>query len=207
MPCTAKKNLRDRGRGQLRPDRPEPAPAKAGVKDNQPTLLLQLDAITPSAAPLDRVESTDNARTRQESRTVSVFDPLDAFANSDWKPHVAAVVRVERDVLTRTAKTGLWERSNHTAYYISNTKITAERAAQAIRAHWTIENTSHYTRDVTMGEDQSRIRSKPGVFARLRSFAYNILKANKSNTLSQDRYRAALGGLWPLLKLLVIQQR
>ena len=58
-----------------------------------------------------------------------------------------------------------------------------------------------------MGEDQSRIRSKPGVFARLRSFAYNILKANKSNTLSQDRYRAALGGLWPLLKLLVIQQR
>src|SRR5450759_5120080 len=207
MPCTAKKNLRDRGRGQLRPDRPEPAPAKAGVKDNQPPLLLQLDAITPSAAPLDRVESTDNARTRHESRTVSVFDPLDAFANSDWKPHVAAVVRVERDVLTRTAKTGLWERSNHTAYYISNTKITAERAAQAIRAHWTIENTSHYTRDVTMGEDQSRIRSKPGVFARLRSFAYNILKANKSNTLSQDRYRAALGGLWPLLKLLVIQQR
>ena len=207
MPCTAKKNLRDRGSGQLRPDRPEPAPAKAGVKDNQPTLLQSLDAIATKEAPLDRVESIDNARTRHESRRASIFDPLDTFANSDWKPHVAVVVRVERDVLTRIAITGLWERSTHAAYYISNTEITAERAAQAIRAHWTIENTSHYTRDVTMGEDHSRIRSKPGVFARLRSFAYNILKANKTSTLSQDRYRAALGGLRSLLKLLVIQQR
>src|SRR6202008_4175737 len=31
--------------------------------------------------------------------------------------------------------------------------------------------------------------------ARLRSFAFNILKANCSGTLSQDRYRAALGPL------------
>ncbi len=136
-----------------------------------------------------------------------MFDPPHTFANSDWQPHVAVIVRVERDAFIRTAKTGLWEHSAHTAYYISNSKITAERAAQAIRAHWTIENTSHYTRDVTMNEDQSRIRSKPSVFARLRSFAYNILKANKISTLSQDRYRAALSGLWPLLKLLVIQQR
>jgi predicted transposase YbfD/YdcC len=129
------------------------------------------------------------------------------LADSDWNPLIAAVLRVDRNVLTRRAKTGLWEHSLHTAYYISNTQITAERAAQAIRAHWTIENTSHYTRDVTMGEDQSRIRSKPGVFARLRSFAYNILKANKTNTLNQDRYRAALAGLKPLLKLIGIQKR
>jgi predicted transposase YbfD/YdcC len=151
--------------------------------------------------------SSTAAANRQENRNVAVFDPLDTFASSDWQPHVAAIVWVERNVFTRAAKTGLWQHSAHSAYYISNTKITAERAAQAIRAHWTIENTSHYTRDVTMGEDQSRIRSRPGVFARLRSFAYNILKANKISTLSQDRYRAALGGLWPLLKLLAIQQR
>ncbi len=58
-----------------------------------------------------------------------------------------------------------------------------------------------------MREDASRIRSNPGVFARLRSFAYNILKANRIDTLAQDRYRAALGGLQRLLKLLVVQQR
>jgi hypothetical protein len=46
------------------------------------------------------------------------------------------------------------------------------------------------------------------VFARLRSFAYNILKANQTrSTISQDRYRAALGGLESLLNLLAIQKR
>lgn len=84
--------------------------------------------------------------------------------------------------------------STETAFYVSNTPVTVIRAAQAIRAHWGIENTSHYSRDVTVGEDRSRIRTNPGVFARLRSFAFNILKANRTNTLSQDRYRAALAG-------------
>ena len=50
------------------------------------------------------------------------------------------------------------------------------------------------------GEDRSRIRKNPGVFARLRSFGFNILKANRIETLSQDRYRAALGGFEGLLE-------
>src|SRR5664280_1218735 len=41
---------------------------------------------------------------------------------------------------------------------------------------WRIENKLHYTRDVTFREDASRIRKNPGVFARIRSFAYNILR-------------------------------
>ena len=177
------------------------------LKDNQPTLHRQVHDICAKLAPLTSVSSLDKARNREETRTVAVFDPLDKLADSDWDPHVAAVVRVERDIFTRSAKTGLWERSTHTAYYLSNTPIAAARAAEAIRAHWTIENTSHYSRDVTMGEDCSRIRSNPSVFARLRSFAYNILKANKTDTLNQDRYRAALGGLDRLLGLLVIRER
>jgi len=58
-----------------------------------------------------------------------------------------------------------------------------------------------------MGEDSSRIRSNPGIFARIRSFAFNILKANRSGTLPQDRYRAALGGLDPLLSLVGVKER
>ncbi len=58
-----------------------------------------------------------------------------------------------------------------------------------------IENKQHYTRDVTLREDASRIRRNPGIFARLRSFAYNILRFNQSDTIAQDRYAAALGGL------------
>jgi hypothetical protein len=43
-------------------------------------------------------------------------------------------------------------------------------------------------------------RSPPGVFARLRSFAYNILRRNQTSTFNQDRYAAALGGVNALLK-------
>ncbi len=107
-------------------------------------------------------------------------------------------------MFTRSSKTGLLHRSAETAFYISNTSVTAARAATAIRAHWRIETTFHDSRDVTMGEDRSRIRSNPGVAARLRSFAFDILKANRIGTLSQDRYRAALAGLDNLFALLAI---
>jgi predicted transposase YbfD/YdcC len=136
-----------------------------------------------------------------------VFDPQDKLADTDWHPHVAAIIRVERDVFTRNSKTGMLHHTTETAFYISNTLVTAPRAAQAIRAHWAIETTSHYSRDVTFAEDRSRIRMNPGVFARLRSFAFNVLKANRNDTLSQDRYRAALAGIENLSNLVAISQR
>ena len=129
------------------------------------------------------------------------------MADTDWQPHVAAVIRVERTVYTRNAATGLLRHTAETAFYVANAPLTAARAANAIRAHWSIETTSHHSRDVTLGEDRSRIRTNPGVFARLRSFAFNILKANRTNTLSQDRYRAALAGIDNLLSLIISQER
>ena len=62
----------------------------------------------------------------------------------------------------------------------------------AIRQHWGIENRSHYVRDVTFGEDQSRIRSKPAQFARLRSFALNILRANGTTNVNRELYLNAV---------------
>jgi hypothetical protein len=38
-----------------------------------------------------------------------------------------------------------------------------------------------------LGEDASRIRKNPGVFARLRSFAANILRFNQASSIRQDR--------------------
>jgi predicted transposase YbfD/YdcC len=178
-----------------------------GVKDNQPTLHQRVQDISATTAPLGSTHSHDKGRNRDERRTVTVFDPTDKLADTDWQPHVAAIVRVERDVYTRNAKTGLLRHSAETAFYVSSTPVTAVRAAEAIRAHWKIENTSHYTRDVTLGEDRSRIRTNPGVFARLRSFAFNILKANQTDTLSQDRYRAGLAGIAKLLKMLAVPER
>ncbi len=193
MRCTVKKTFR--------------AAAEADVdlivqlKDNQPGLHRQVQLRCADAQPLSGASSTDTARNRHERRSVAVFDPADNIVDPEWRAHVAAIIRVDRDVLTRNAATGMWHPATHTAYYLSNAPITAERAAAAIRAHWTIENTSHHSRDVSMREDASRIRCNPGVFARLRSFGYNILKVNRTGTLAQDRYRAALGGIKTLLRM------
>ena len=138
---------------------------------------------------------------------MTVFDPAGTLAGTEWHPHVAAIIQVKREVFTRNAATGMLRRSAETAFYVSNRPLTAARAAQAVRDHWRVENTSHYTRDVSLGEDRSRIRTNPGVFARLRSFAFNILKANKTGTLSQDRYRAALAGIDSLINLTKISER
>jgi predicted transposase YbfD/YdcC len=59
--------------------------------------------------------------------------------------------------------------------------------ASYIREHWWSENKNHYVRDVVLKEDASRIRTNPGILARLRSFALNILRFN-----SVDNIKAAL---------------
>ena len=66
---------------------------------------------------------------------------------------------------------------------------------------------SHHVRDVTLREDTSRIRKNPGIFARIRSFAYNILRFNQRDSVAQDRYAAALGGLDFLLSLKFNRER
>lgn len=129
-----------------------------------------------------------------------MFRAKPAVDGTEWETLVTDIIRLNRTVLHRSAKTGLWSRTSEVAYYLANFSAPAKRGAAAIRDHWHVENTLHYTRDVTFLEDQSRIRCNPGVFARLRSFGYNILRRNKVSTFSQDRYAAALCGLDALLK-------
>lgn len=43
-------------------------------------------------------------------------------------------------------------------YYISSAKLSAKEFGEAVRSHWAIENTLHWVLDVTMREDDSRIR-------------------------------------------------
>jgi predicted transposase YbfD/YdcC len=45
-------------------------------------------------------------------------------------------------------------------YYISSLAVGVKRFAHAVRSHWSIENTCHWSLDVTYREDESRIREK-----------------------------------------------
>jgi predicted transposase YbfD/YdcC len=44
------------------------------------------------------------------------------------------------------------------------------------------QNRSHYVRDANLAEDASRIRKNPDIAARLRSFAYCLLRAGPTKT-------------------------
>ena len=141
------------------------------LKDNQPTLCCKAEAVCNDTKPLSTAQTIDKKhRNRDETRTVAVFDAKPAVAGTEWKPHVAAIIAIERRVHTFQPATGLWNTSRETALYLSNRPIRAHKAADAVRKHWGIENKQHYTRDVTLREDASRIRRNPGIFARLRSF-------------------------------------
>lgn len=107
--------------------------------------------------------------------------------------------------MDRLSRTGLWTAcADEVAFYVSAAPITAADAADAIRGHWSIENRSHYVRDVTMAEDASRVRKNPGILARIRSFAANILRANGAENMRDARYRLAIGGLEAVLRCRVM---
>ena len=73
----------------------------------------------------------------------------------------------------------LWNKTTTaTRFYLSSLSSNAEKIALAIRSHWGIENSLHWTLDVTFREDESRIRKQnsPENFALLRRLAINLLK-------------------------------
>ena len=55
----------------------------------------------------------------------------------------------------------LWNKTTTEArFYLSSLSSNAETIAGAIRSHWGIENSLHWTLDVTFSEDESRIRKQ-----------------------------------------------
>src|SRR5512134_3058639 len=164
----------------------------AQVKANQPILQETLDAICTTAPPTDSAESVErNRHGRQEHRLVKTFD-VDGRLGPDWDGLIAAAARVTRLTWHKSTKTGLWHQTNETSLYACQIGLTAAAAGAAIRQHWGIENRGHYVRDVSFFEDLSRIRTNPGHFARCRSFALNVLRANAITNVKRELYINAL---------------
>src|SRR6516225_1467080 len=65
-----------------------------------------------------------------------------------------------------------------TRFYISSLPVGAKQFARAIRSHWGIENSCHWSLDLTYREDESRIRDQPlrENFAWLNRFTLSLLK-------------------------------
>lgn len=163
------------------------------VKGNQRALLRKIKKLAETDAPLERHEDTGPVRrSRQETRIVEVFEAGPALANTDWSGLIRRIIRVTRVTLTRCAADGMWRPRKEVSFYVCSAPIGARRTSEAIRHHWCIENRNHHVRDVSMMEDASRIRINPGIFARMRSFALNILRSNREENIAQALWQNAL---------------
>lgn len=151
------------------------------VKANQPTIRSEIEAYFAEAPAscLDTCQDLDKAHGRIEQRTVTVSRETDwltgtrRFPGELRLPAVASIVRV-------AAKAELKDRCRiETRYYISSATLSAERAAHAVRSHWAIENSLHWTLDVTFKDDQSRLRKGHGAnnMAIVRHFAINLVRS------------------------------
>ena len=67
-------------------------------------------------------------------------------------------------------------------YYISSLDAPAEKLLSAVRSHWSIENSLHWTLDMTYQEDQCRVRKDhvPQNLATMRQISHNLLKNETS---------------------------
>jgi predicted transposase YbfD/YdcC len=151
------------------------------VKGNQPTLQADIEAAF-DAADNGQVEvdvDLDKGHGRIETRTVSVLRQVDWLDGDRRFPgevrflDARALVKVE-------ARTELKDRSRFDVrYYITSSARSAAALGHTIRGHWNIENTLHWTLDVTFQEDLSRVRKGHGAqnMALVRKFAFNRLRA------------------------------
>jgi predicted transposase YbfD/YdcC len=166
------------------------------VKANQPTLRAEIESFFADADPadLDSTTDVDKRHGRIEQRTVTVARQVD-WLNGDRRfpgeirlPGVATIVRV-------ASRAELKDRGRfETRYYISSARLSADRAAEAVRSHWAIENSLHWVLDVTFGDDQSRLRTGHGArnMAVVRHFAINLVRTVKDKrSIKLRRKRAA----------------
>lgn len=123
---------------------------------------------------------------RREKRVVSLSQQLEHI--KPW-PGLKTLVRVDSE---RRFNVGGVERfSKETRYYVASFIESAAEIAERIRGYWGVENKVHYVRDVTQGEDASRIRMHqlPQIFAVARNFALNVYRDHAFVNMAQaQRY-------------------
>ena len=165
------------------------------VKANQPTIRREIEGYF-ADAPLDRLAShyqADKGHGRIEERTVTISVETDwlngarHFPGEFRLPDAACVLSVK-------ARTHLKDHCRtDTRYYISSRRFTPEDAAHAVRGHWAIENSLHWTLDTVFHDDLRRNRKGHGAInmAIIRHFAFNLVRTlDDKRSLKNRRKRA-----------------
>ena len=116
--------------------------------------------------------TTEKGHGREEMRTylqLPAPEKLPGFMR--WKGLKSVGV-----VTSRCLRDG--KESIEVRYYISSLTVDVKRFARAVRGHWGIENSCHWSLDLTFREDESRLRARNlrEHFAWLSRFALSLFK-------------------------------
>ena len=168
------------------------------VKKNQPTLYEQIKQLFKQAIEtqgqdlnLSSFNSREMNRGREEIRNYLMITDVAERIDPRQKWEKLTSIGMVESVRVVDGKTSV-----ETRYFISSLENDAQKLAEGIRGHWSIENSLHWVLDVAFQEDNSRIRkdNAPANFAVLRHMAVNIISQNKSRKLSvrSKRFLATL---------------
>jgi predicted transposase YbfD/YdcC len=166
------------------------------VKGNQPTLHAGIEAFFLdhleddfARVSVGRHEKEEKGHGRAETRSYLVCEaPGDLPDRARWKGLKGIGVAIGETI--RDGKSVSDVRS-----YILSRKLSGKAFAAAVRSHWAIENSCHWSLDVTFGEDQSRIRKghADANFSILRRTALGLLKSNHDLKVGIKNKRLAAG--------------
>jgi len=123
---------------------------------------------------IDEYTTTDVDPGRIEERCTRVYGVPDYLDDTHKWPRIEAFVHA-----TARRETNGRSRRSERVYLLSSC-LSARDSAAAIRGHWQIENSLHWSLDVVMNDDQHHARkdNAPINSAALRRIALNIVKAN-----------------------------
>lgn len=128
-------------------------------------------------ARFDHHATADADHGRIEERECWVTHDIDWLKrrHDDW-PALRAIVMI------RAKRTVHDETTTKTRYFITSLAADARQLAEAVRAHWGIENRLHWVLGITFREDEARLRkdNAPHNASILKHMALNMLKKTPS---------------------------
>lgn len=179
------------------------------LKENHPTRHAEVTGIFAAVREDDNAdgsismtETVEHNHGRTEIRRCwSIEAPAYLTGFSEWRD-LQSLILMES---TREIKE---KRSVALRYYLSSLKPHAERAANAVRKHWGVENSLHWILDVAFREDDCRVRIGNAAenLALVRKITHNLLQQEKTHTrgVHSKRFLAALDESY-LLKVLYLK--